>query len=318
MGNPAIVAALPPSLRSLVQELHIQYIRPVISFDPTLSRYDQALFYTMKPNVRFRQHGPEFSVVMKTNSAGLRDDEDSLKNYDAVLLGDSFALGWGVGDDELFAAHVERMTGLKLLNCSVNSYGTIREVLLMNRVLTPPPRILIVQYHVNDAYENAYYHRIRRRPVADYDNLVKWNGKKRRPWSNFSALLGMLHDIGGDWVAGRPGRAVDAKTFARRDVDNFLHALAGAAFTLNRTRIIVMPVSNSSFWEKEFIRQLRDRIASEELPEYLRKITVIDISKGLGQADFYVIDDHPNASGHRKMAELVAIAISTGRDMTFR
>src|SRR5262247_1177276 len=60
-------------------------------------RYDPRLTYMLRfGGCHFTN--VEFDTDIKVNSFGLRDDEDSLKDPEVIVLGDSQAMGFGVED----------------------------------------------------------------------------------------------------------------------------------------------------------------------------------------------------------------------------
>jgi hypothetical protein len=70
-----------------------------------------------RPNLSYRHITPEFSVDVFTNSRGLRTSREreeyphgrDASRYRVLLLGPSFAFGWGVNHEQSFAAELERM-----------------------------------------------------------------------------------------------------------------------------------------------------------------------------------------------------------------
>jgi hypothetical protein len=123
---------------------------------PACAHYDSILGYALKP-ARCRFTNREFSVDMVINSGGFRDDERGLAAPDVVVIGDSYAMGWGVAQDSTFADQLEARTGLTTLNTGVSSYGTARELLSLGRVNLADARYLIIQYCDNDFRENSEF-----------------------------------------------------------------------------------------------------------------------------------------------------------------
>ena len=54
---------------------------------------------------------------------------------------------------------------------------------------------------------------------------------------------------------------------------------------------------------------LRAQIARADLPAGIRTAQLIDMNVRLGRDDFRALDDHPNASAHRKIADTVLAAM---------
>ena len=130
-----------------------QFLRHYIKFNITdiiqnkedCAKYDKELFYTLKPgNCIFdiADSTDEYSI----NSLGVRDDEESLTKPDVVFLGDSYTMGWGVSNEETYVKLIENKTGLKVLNAGISSYGTAREIGLLERIDTSNLKYLVIQY----------------------------------------------------------------------------------------------------------------------------------------------------------------------------
>ena len=83
------------------------------------------------------------------------------KKIDLITIGDSHALGWGVGDEEVFTSYLNK-DGINTLNLSVPSYGTYRQLKLLKKWSTEYPKKyqkidhIVLQYCLNDLSENIY------------------------------------------------------------------------------------------------------------------------------------------------------------------
>ena len=122
-----------PRLQAVARYIYGTVARDVVQFDPAFARYDAELLYTLRPG-RFTFSQFEFRTPYEVNSLGVRDDEASLAAPEIVVVGDSVAMGWGVEQDETFAQLIERRTSRRVLNASVSSYGTVRELRLLDRI----------------------------------------------------------------------------------------------------------------------------------------------------------------------------------------
>ena len=110
------------SLRSIIQ--------------PNLS---EKIMFELRPNLSVKFQG----VPLRTNSDGMRAKEIAIKRsadsvYRIALLGDSFAFGWGVAEDKMFAAIIEAKLNqetkscprVEVLNFAVPGYSTFQEASL--------------------------------------------------------------------------------------------------------------------------------------------------------------------------------------------
>jgi hypothetical protein len=100
---------------------------PPASFSPWISDADTA--YRYAPNVHTRMsRPPEYDVAFSTNSLGLRDDEVGEKRGPRVLLmGDSFASGYGVERADTIASLLEDELAVEVVNAGVGGYELIHQ-----------------------------------------------------------------------------------------------------------------------------------------------------------------------------------------------
>ncbi len=108
-------------------------VRNVFHLDDRNVNFDDELGYTIKPGITVPFNNEEFRTTVSTNSAGFRGDDGSLKDPPVLILGDSFAFGWGVGQDDTCAERLEKVSGTHVLNMGVSGYGTLQELLALKR-----------------------------------------------------------------------------------------------------------------------------------------------------------------------------------------
>ena len=73
-------------------------------------------------------------------------------------MGDSFAMGWGVNDNETFSYLLEKKINRPVYNLGVSGYGTVRELIRFKEAnLLDKIDTIIIQYCYNDYGENVDY-----------------------------------------------------------------------------------------------------------------------------------------------------------------
>ena len=110
------------------------------------------------PHLSQRWTTSEFDISYGTNAEGMRDDEIGPKRgYRVLLLGDSFAAGYGVEREQQFADLLERELGVEVVNAATggweleHQYYYVRE---RARALQPD-LILYAMFLGNDILRNG-------------------------------------------------------------------------------------------------------------------------------------------------------------------
>jgi lysophospholipase L1-like esterase len=316
-------AWLPASLRDTVRTLYMEG-RTTPQGEPGLARYDPELVYTLRPGVaRFANR--EFDTQLAVNSRGLRDDEASLVAPEVIVLGDSFAMGWGVAEEESFPALIERESGLRVLNAAVPSYGTVREMRMLDRLDTSRLRYLVIQFSGNDAFENyefleANNHYAGQPPEAYAAYVDEYRREKRYFPGKYAAwvlqdlaerVLGIAEDRLRRLLRRPKAPPVDQSLDG---TDYFINAALNATrVDLRGVRLIVFEVNQYGEHASELIAELRPRLRSGLYPAYLREARLIDLYPLLDARHFFSLDDHLNAAGHRVIAAAVLAAMKADR-----
>lgn len=119
--------------------------------------------YVMCPNVEAGHASGEYQTIIRTNAAGFRSSDNDSREYDNILLlGDSFAFGYGVDEEEAFPAQLELELQrqvprhYQVINAGHTGYDTKREFYLLKNIFDEyHPRIVIVQFYINDVLSNS-------------------------------------------------------------------------------------------------------------------------------------------------------------------
>ena len=309
--HPRVLQLFSHKLQNSITYLYVQSERKIMQFQEGCGCYHPDLGYTLKPG-KFVFTEREFSNTYYINSLGVRDTEEALLRPEIAIIGDSFALGWGVEQDETFAKLLERKTKLKLLNTSVPSYGTVREMIMLRRVDISNLKYLIIQYCGDDYDENLNYYLNGNRPQimrgVTFNKLSELHSRKKRYFFGKYLLLKIRKKI--DECKSQPQAAIPAAKL--NDVDLFLHVLKQNPDMLSSVPIIVFEM-NGRDQSNTFTDELKQKAISSGNPTFIQNLIIIDMSQYLLQNDFFVLDDHLTPSGHRIVADILyASIIKTG------
>jgi len=149
--------------------------RPTASHGPTTSpRYvdhDPGWGWRYRPGVRLRHATDEFDVEVAINALGYREQPSMPASPpDVVVLGDSYAFGWGVEASETFAARLEEHLGRPVWNLALSGTGPDQQLLVLRErgrltgaASAFAPRTVLVNFCGNDLPESMRSISYRRR-----------------------------------------------------------------------------------------------------------------------------------------------------------
>lgn len=307
--HPSILKKCPMIIRNSIGHLYNSEIRHNIQFSPNCAKFNTNLGYTLKPGYCVHS-GMEFSNSYYVNSLGVRDDESSLEHPQIIISGDSFAMGWGVNQEETFAQLIEQKTRMRVLNASVSSYGSAREMIILRKVPTDRLKYLIIQYCGNDYGENMSFY-------LDHNIL---NTMTEGKYQHYVAEDQIKHYFFGKYVLMEIENRIKEimntdkshqESTDKDEVDLFINAIMYSGLDLQNVQIIAF-VMNGRIADdnKEFPATLKKKITLHDYPDYIRKMIVVDFSNILNDDNFYVLDDHLNKTGHAVIADVLSKIIS--------
>jgi len=102
---------------------------------------------------------PQFRTTVHINQKGLRDRDHSyerIKDVGRILvLGDSFAWGYGVEENQRFSQLLETLMSVEVVNAGVSGYSTDQELLwFQNEGIKYDPDLVILVFAGNDIGDN--------------------------------------------------------------------------------------------------------------------------------------------------------------------
>ena len=280
-------------IKSIQKKLYFKGYRNIWQYKNDCAVYDKYLLYKPKEGKCIFKNS-EFETELNFDKFS-RNHNNTKKNIDQnnyiLVLGDSVGMGWGVNDEETFAYHLEKLSKKKVYNMSVSSYGTVREIKRMK--LSPyyeNSKTIIIQYHPNDLGENKNLNFDTTYEKTDYDNFFK--NSSNNP-SNIKLILRIyksslrlffsdLNDI--------IFREKNLELHEFEEHQKFLEHIIKKNIDLDEKKVLVILVLQP--WQKVI-----------NFPKNTNKIKYKLIK--LEKLDFFNIDDHPNSSGHLKIAKSI-------------
>ena len=315
IAHPGWIAKMPEQVHRHLRQMYEKVDLKILHLQEGCIRYDPDVTYTLNPG-QFIFSSLEFKTKYYVNASGFRDDDESLHGPEIIVLGDSFAMGAGVEQDEAFPEIIERRTGLKVLNTGVVSYATVREMRLLKRLDTSNLKFLIVQYYENDLSENMYYLKHGDLKITDSKAYAQLLADSRRRYNKhnkifrytpylftemFRGVNYLIQTANARWRNVGQGLE-DNSSPTEVEVKAFLNALNNVDSIPDNVRVIVLTVdypAKASKFNAELIRQ-------KNLPQYcaaVRKLIVVDLAGKLHPEHSFVLDGHLNAKGHALVAD---------------
>ena len=144
-------------VKYIQKKLYFNGLRNLWNIDQKCSKFDKNLLYAPVVGECIFSN-PEFKTKLnfdENRRLNLIDDNINKSEKVIAALGDSLTMGWGVNNDETYSFNLQKLTNKKVINLGVASYGTVREIkrLKLNKFYDQVDTV-IIQYHLNDIYEN--------------------------------------------------------------------------------------------------------------------------------------------------------------------
>jgi hypothetical protein len=166
---PELLLALVSLLVSIsVCELALRWLYPCpwygydyVSAQQFFFRFNSELGWSGRPNASGTFAAETFMVQVTHNANGHRASvpPEVEGKTNVIVLGDSFAWGWGVEEDERFSEQMMRLDAeLNVYNLGAPGYGTDQEYLVLRNFLEQHPDLepdmIVLQFFENDWFDN--------------------------------------------------------------------------------------------------------------------------------------------------------------------
>lgn len=241
------------------------------------------------------------SVEIRINADGLRGAE--VKAIPAqrriLFLGSSITLGWGIEEEKVMTSLLQkdfddRGMDVEVLNAGIGNYNTARYVRrFMTRLSHLEPTDIVVNYFVNDAEEL---------PVGGGNMLLRNSQLAATVWGLVqSGLGGGIEDL----VAHYQG-VYDENSKGYRDMVSSLTQLAAYA-QKNNIRIYFLMTPDIHQLQDYPFNFIHDKVTSLARALGFRVVDTLDVLSKYSAEELWAMpgDPHPNALGHRIMADSI-------------
>lgn len=228
----------------------------------------------------------EFNTTLTFSAQG-RETGPKPPGMGVAVLGDSHAMGWGVNDEETYAARLQGMLKRPVYNLGVASYGTARELIRLERSgLLDKVDTIILQYCSNDYRENLEF------DGAAKDELQRKLFAPDQPAAPTHKLGYLLQGYGLTLAAPFKSLAdrLRSKGFARH-YPPLMEQLRKHAKALEGKRVLV-------FYSNTFGQRFRDFPNGSDVG--LPQVQFVDLE--LERSNYRQLDDHLTVAGHELVA----------------
>lgn len=336
-----VAFALVGGLTAIIAEVALRVADyPPSNFSPWIRDHD--LGFRLAPGIRTRMRGPEYDVEVATNSLGMRDDEAGGATARRILLlGDSFAMGYGVERPKIFADLLEKDLSTEVVNAGTGGYELIQQPRVLAKLgeQFEPDLVVYALYLGNDLAQNDEWEV--RSDGSLHNRVRKYPVRQRREIKLLRLARNVVYGVRkgrsekeGEWLPAEGYIDLCERKLsgaARQDYvasEALLVELAEVSRGLD-VPLIVLMIPYRSMVEPGALASLKTRVPdlaeNYDLTRPAREIGRILTAQGIPSVDatpvlveehrrsgeplFFPIDGHLNEAGHAAVARLLAASV---------
>ena len=290
------------------------------------TQYDEDLLYRPKDGA-CRFANLEFDTNVTFDSFA-RLDEIKQHRINILVIGDSYAMGWGVNDTDTFAYRLEQQLNVNVVNAAVSSYGTARQFQFAEKFHRREYDLIIIQYCDNDFGENFNFlaNSISYpRPRTLFETMRSATPLKVP--SLFSVSINSYIQL---------YEKFKAVLFQNKQVDTQNKPVVTVSTAHSISDPVPRPINKRNWlthndYLLRIVRKFRPQFVNPPIlityanshnrqflnfPEHQTKDNIHFLAPNLTDRDYYVLDAHMNKKGHAKLAELLAEYIALHFDLS--
>jgi lysophospholipase L1-like esterase len=269
-----------------------------------------------QPNIR----GVHEGVLHRTNSAGMRGPEVSLApepgRFRIVVVGDSVTMGHRVVEDEAYPARVEKLLNVEIpgadievLNLGLSGSNVVHNLRRLERVgLRHHPNLIVYGFTVNDIEGPDFEPNSASDRDAYLAELTRFSDSPTRLlrliWPRWVAIRSGLDPMPGSYeYAVERGYLRNPEAWAR--VAKGLDRLAMLGRSRGVCVVVFIHAVMQQFNLAHPFERVYEHVEGEARARGLHVIQSLPAFRGHDAAGvrFDIVDSHPNAEGHRLLAE---------------
>ncbi len=278
--------------QKIIQATRVPYLLTRNIWQSYCTKYDKVLLYFPK-NGECQFDNLEFKTKTNFYNGRRLDNLDYNENkLNILVLGDSIAMGWGVNDNKTFPYLIENSLSVNVDNYSISSFGTIREMQLLER-LNKQYDLIILQYNNNDYSENLSYFENKTaypRPKKFFDILSQKPKSMKTLYVQYMLELYNFY-----YIQPIKRRIFKQKDHSKKKIDHsiILDSIFNSFIFESKIKsnIIILPINGTGKGVPNSVNNYFKKISKLENIYYLN----IKFDKN---KHFFKLDDHLNENGH--------------------